>query len=383
MKYVFIALTLLLAGFFVLGPQTADEAMNRIAPSGGHAPSAHAQALHATLWIADLHADSLLWNRDLLQRGRRGHVDIPRLIEGNVALQAFTLVSSVPWGVNFERNDATPDMIGLLAFAQRRPVRTWCSPRERALHQAARLHDIAAHSGGRFRVIRSKTDLRTYIYGREGDPRLAAGFLGIEGAQALEGDLANLQVLFDAGVRMMSPSHFFDTAVGGSAHGMTRGGLTPFGKDVIREMERLGMIVDLAHASPKTFDDVLAVATKPLLVSHAGVRGTCDNGRNLDDVQLEGVAAKGGVVGIAYFEQATCGRDVASIVRAIAHAVRRVGARHVALGSDFDGAVETPFDTTGLVRLTEALIDAGLSGHEIAAIMGGNVRRLLLELLPD
>jgi microsomal dipeptidase-like Zn-dependent dipeptidase len=383
LKYVLSTLTFLLIVFFFIVPPAVEKFSNKITSSKPHTASERAQRLHSTLWIADLHSDALLWHRDLLKRSARGHVDLPRLIEGNVALQAFTIVSKTPFGLNFERNADTSDMITLLAMAQRWPVRAWFSLKERALYQASRLQQFAEKSQGKFTVIKSKTDLLAYIARRERETAISAGFLGIEGAQLLEGDLANVQTMFDAGFRMMSPSHFFDTEVGGSAHGVAKGGLTELGKQVIRRMEELGMIVDLAHASPKTIDDVLALANKPIFVSHTGVKGTCNNIRNLSDEHIKGIAATGGVIGIAYFEQATGGRDVNAIVRAITYVLDLVGVEHVALGSDFDGTVETPFDTAGLIQLTDALIAAGFSDREIALIMGENVRRLLLELLPD
>src|SRR5205823_1747437 len=183
---------------------------------------------------------------------------------------------------------------------------------------------------------------------------------------ALDGDLANLDALFDAGFRMMSPTHFFDNEVGGSAHGLNKGGLTEMGREMIRRMEAKHMIVDLAHASPKVIDDVLAMATKPVVVSHSGVKGTCDNTRNLNDTQMARIAQTGGVIGIGYWETAVCGRDVRAIARAIRYAVNLVGIEHVGLGSDFDGAIGAIFDTTGLSTLTEALLADGFSEGEIA-----------------
>src|SRR6185436_3772809 len=106
---------------------------------------------------------------------------------------------------------------------------------------------------------------------------------------------------------------------------------------------------------------------------------TCDNQRNLSDAQRRGVAATGGVVGIGYWETAVCGDDPAAIARAIAHAVRVAGADHVGLGSDFDGAVTTPFDTAGLAELTQALLDAGLDETTLGKVMGGNAVRVLGE----
>ncbi|NIR48123.1 peptidase M19 [candidate division KSB1 bacterium] len=384
LRYAVIVFVLFLIAFFVLLPPLFDKFTNRVTDTTPSEPSSEkAKALHSQLWIADLHADALLWSRGLSSQNKRGHVDIPRLIEGNVALQSFTVVSKVPFELNFERNDDKTDSITLLAIAQCWPIRTWCSLTQRALYQAEKLHTFAEDSKDRFVVIKSKPDLGKYVARRQDEPEITAGFLGIEGAQALEGDLAKLRTLFDAGFRMMAPTHFFDTEIGGSAHGVDKGGLTEFGRQVIREMEQLGMIVDLAHASPKTIDDVLDMATKPVVVSHTGVKGTCDNIRNLSDQHLQRIAKTGGVIGIAYFEQATCGKDVAAIVDAIKYTAELVGVEHVALGSDFDGAVVTPFDTAELVRLTDGLLKAGFSQNEIASIMGGNVRQLLFEVLPD
>jgi microsomal dipeptidase-like Zn-dependent dipeptidase len=147
-------------------------------------------------------------------------------------------------------------------------------------------------------------------------------------------------------------------------------------------MEQKKMIVDLAHASDRTVDDVLSMATRPVVVSHAGVRGTCDNRRNLSDTQLRAIAGNGGVVGIGYWPTAVCGKDARAIARAIRHAVRVAGIGHVGLGSDFDGAVTTPFDAAGLPLLTEALLAEGFTEEDVARIMGGNVLGLLERGLP-
>lgn len=380
---VLLGAVLLLVTFFFFGAAPLLDAIAN--GSTGHpppAPSERALALHRSLWIADLHADSLMWNRAPETRHGRGRVDVPRLIEGGVALQAFTIVSKVPWGMNVSSNSGSSDMLTLLFIAESWPPRTWTSLLERALYQCQRLHQSASRSEGTFRVIHSRAELARYADERRANPRLSAGFLGVEGAQVLEGKLENVQRLFDAGVRMMAPSHFFDTEVGGSAHGEKKIGLTPFGREVIREMERLGMLVDLAHASRRTIDDVLAIATRPVVFSHTGVSGTCDSPRNIPDAVLERTARNGGLVGIGFFEGATCGSDVGAIVRAIRYAVNRIGADHVALGSDFDGFVRTPIDAAGLAALTAGLLDAGLSEAQIRQIMGLNVERVLRRVLP-
>ena len=370
--------------FFLVLPASVERRLNPIHSPAAGAVSQRARDLHARLLIADLHADSLLWGRDLLERGARGHVDVPRLIEGNVALQAFTVVTKSPRGLNIERNAGDTDNIIWLALAGRWPAATWGSLRERALYQARRLHETAARSGGRLTLIRTKSDLSQYLERRRRSAeRITAGFLGLEGAHALEGDAANVDLLSAAGFRMMSPAHFFDTEMGGSAHGLTKGGLTAEGRAMIGRMEARGVLVDLAHASPRTIDDVLAIATRALVVSHTGVRGTCDNTRNLSDEHVRAIARTGGVIGIGYWETATCGRDARAIARAVRYAADLTSVAHVGLGSDFDGAITAPFDTTELVRITDALLAEGFDDAEVEMIMGGNVIRLLAENLPD
>ncbi len=346
------------------------------------AASERARELHRRLLVADLHADSLLWGRDLLQRSDRGHVDVPRLIEGNVALQVFAASTKSPRHLNIERNDDRSDDIILMALAQGWPPATWRSLLARALHMASRADATARRSDGRFTLIRSRADLDRYLARREHEPGITAGLLAIEGAHALDDDLANVEVVADAGFRMMSPSHFFDNAFGGSAHGIEKGGLTSAGREMIGRMEARGMLLDLSHASGLTIDDAVAVARRPVVVSHTGVRGTCDNARNLSDDQLRGVAGTGGLIGIGFWPTATGGDDAAAIARAVRHAVTVAGIEHVGLGSDFDGAVPEPFDATGMVRITDALLDAGFGDDDIAKVMGGNAFRVLAEGLP-
>jgi microsomal dipeptidase-like Zn-dependent dipeptidase len=367
---------------FALVPPMVDRSMNSVVAGGPFEAEAAAAELHKKLFIADLHTDSLLWNRDLLVRNGRGHVDLPRLVDGNVALQAFTVVTKTPKSMNIEANTPDSDNITLLAFMQRWPPATWTSLLERALYQARRLEDAAERSEGGLVVIRTQADLKAFADRREKEPQIVAGLLGIEGLHCLEGKLENVDRLFEAGFRMMGPAHFFDNEVSGSAHGAAKGGLTKLGRQVINRMEELNILVDLAHASPATIDDILAMAKRPVVVSHTGVRGTCDNSRNLSDDHVRRIGENGGVIGIAYFDSAVCKPDVESIVAAIKHAAGIAGADHVALGSDFDGTIEAPFDTTGLVKITEGLMKAGFGEDEIAGIMGRNTLRLLESALP-
>jgi microsomal dipeptidase-like Zn-dependent dipeptidase len=334
------------------------------------------------LLVADMHADTLMWNRDLLKKGSWGHVDLPRLIDGNVAVQAFTVVTKTPRGMNIESNTGETDNITLLALAERWPVASWRNLTERALYQAARLHEAAARSNGELVILRTRQDVANFLDRRKRESEIVGGFLGIEGAQALSGDVNNLDRLYEAGFRMIGMAHFFDNEMAGSAHGAQKYGLTDKGRELVRRMEEKKVFVDLAHASPKVIEDVLAMATRPVIVSHTGLKATCDNTRNLSDDQLKAIGKNGGIVGIGYWDTAVCGRDAAAIAKAIRHATDVMGVEHVALGSDYDGAVEVPFDTSGVVQVTDALLKAGFTEDEIRKVMGENVIRTLQTYMP-
>jgi membrane dipeptidase len=382
--WVLLALIVLglLFFFFVLGAMV-EGSLNRTINPGPYRASDEATALHRTLTIADLHADSLLFGRDLLERSDRGHVDIPRLDEGNVALQIFSAVTQSPQGLNIERNSGDSDTIILIALGMRWPPSTWFSNLERALYQAGRLQDMADRSDNKFVVVRTARELQVFLDRRRQEPDIVAGVLAIEGAHALDGDVANVDRVFDAGYRMMSGAHFFDNPMAGSAHGEEKGGFTEAGRDMLKRMEAKGMIFDLSHASAQQIDEALAMATRPVVVSHTGVRGTCDNNRNLTDDQLKRIAANGGLVGIGFWDVAVCGTDADAIAKAIRYTADLIGIEHVALGSDYDGTVEVPFDASGMVLLTEALMKAGFNAEEIGKVMGGNEMRFLLENLPQ
>ena len=386
MRKILIALAVLAvlaaAVFFSL-PPIVDGRMNAVQGAPPYRVEPRAQALHERLFVADLHDDVLLWPRDLLKRYERGHSDLPRLQAGGVSLQVFTTVTKTPRGLNFERNAADSDNITLLAMAQGWPVRTWGSLLERALYQSDKLTEAARGSGGQLVFVRSQRELNAALQdGLPAAQRRVIAVLGTEGLHPLEGRLENIDRLADAGFRLMGLTHFFDNEVGGSAHGVDKGGLTPFGRQVIERLQQKQLIVDLAHASPKLIDEVLAITRRPVIVSHTGVQATCPGPRNLSDAHIKAIAATGGVMGIGYFEGAVCGLHVDAIVKAIAHVARVAGVRHVALGSDFDGAVTTGFDTTGLALITQGLLQAGFGEAEIADIMGGNVLRLLQAELP-
>jgi membrane dipeptidase len=380
---VFGAILLAALGlFFFFLPGYVGRRMNATIEGPPYAASERAKALHKTLLVADLHADTLMWDRDLLDRGDWGHVNLPRLVEGNVAAQAFTVVTKTPRGMNIDSNSGDTDNITLLALAERWPVTSWVNLTERALYQARRLHEASARSNGKLVILRTGQDVTNFFERRKTDTEIVGGFLGLEGAHALEDDLNNLDRLFDAGFRMIGLAHFFDNEMAGSAHGVEKYGLTDKGRELVWRMEEKRIFIDLAHASPKTIDDVLRIAAQPVIVSHTGVKGTCDNRRNLSDDQLKAIANNGGIVGIGFWDTAVCDRGAAAIAKAIRHAANIMGVDHVALGSDYDGAVEAPFDATGIVQITDALLREGFNEDEIRKIMGENVIRTLQLYLP-
>ena len=380
-----IVLTVLvvgLLGFFILAPGIAERDMNVVVEHDPYPVTAEGAAFHDTLLIGDWHADTLLWKRDPLERSDRGHVDIPRLIEGNVTLQVFTAVTKSPSGQNYEENSAeTFDNITLLAVGQLWPPRTWNSLLERALYQAERLRDAANKSGGHLRLIRTEKDLDAVLALRDAGEDVVGGVLGIEGAHPLEGEIANLDRLEAAGYRLIGLHHFFDNELGGSLHGVGDAGLTDFGRQVVKEVAARGMILDLAHSSPQVARDVIEMTDMPLVVSHTGIRSHCDTKRNYPDDLMQAIAATGGVIGIGYWEDVNCDDSPLGVARTIRAAIDLVGEDHVALGSDYDGTVTTGFDTAELAALTQAMLDIGLTEAQIRKVAGGNMVRVLRDRL--
>lgn len=374
------------AAFFVFAPAYVERGLNPLRmPDGGWPVTVEAHALHDRLVIADWHSDALLWDRDILRRVDRGHTDVPRLLDGNVAVQVFTTVTKSPRGQNYSENSAEAgDNITPLFMGQLRPVRSWFSLRERALVQAEALARAAEGAPDRLRMIRTSADLEAVLAARAGGQRVLGALLGSEGAHPLEGEIANLDVLYNAGFRLLGLTHFFDNELGGSLHGQggTESGLSPFGRQVVEGMVARGMVIDLAHAAPQMVRDVLAIeGTRPIL-SHTGIRSHCDSPRNLGDDLVAAIAAKGGVIGIGFWADVVCGETPADIAGAIRAAIDLVGIDHVSLGSDYDGSVDAPFDASHIAALTQALMDAGLDADQIAKVMGGNTVRYLSEVLP-
>lgn len=370
--------------FVLIAPAILEKGKNKTTLAKPYVISDEAATLFSQLnFVADLHCDALLWNRNLTKEESYGHVDFPRMQKGNVALQAFTIVSKSPAGQNFYKNDGDSfDMITALSIGQGQSIGTWFSLFNRAIYQCKKLHRFAKRFNNQFIVVKSKSDLQTLLNRRKTDSNVIGGLLGVEGGHCLEGEIENLEKLYAAGVRMLGPTHFFDNEMGGSAHGLSGEGLSEFGFEVIRKMEEKSMIMDVAHSSEAIIDDILKHFNGAILTSHTGVKGTYETPRNLSDRHLQEIAKRGGIIGVAYFAGAIGNEGIPAIVRAMKYTRDLVGINHVALGSDFDGSVTTPFDITGFGLLVDEMLKQGFSEADIKAVMGENVKRFLLENLP-
>lgn len=326
--------------------------------------------LHRRWCIADGHADSLMWNRDLCVRSDEGHVDFPRLHEVGMKLQCFTLVTR-----------GFPFIGGFEAFALWRgwPREARASEWSRALWQIERLEDFCRRSQGQVSVTTTARQLEENL----GAGRLSA-VLGVEGAHALEGQAERVAQLHQRGVRFMGLTHLSNNDAGGSSFPlMGNRPLSPLGHAVLEEMARVGMGVDLAHASERTLEDILAHPTARYFSSHTGVRAAGGGWRNLSDEVLRRIAQRGGVVGIILAPVYLGGDAIDDVVRHIEHALDVMGEEGVGIGSDYDGMVALPKgfrDVTDLPKLTEALLRRHPEAR-VERILGGNFRRYFRETL--
>jgi membrane dipeptidase len=323
-----------------------------------------ARALHAEFPVLDLHADTAkLMDKlgyDLGMRHDRpmprginvfGHVDLPRLREGGVAGQFFSF-----WTTPYPQKGCT------------RSVTRQLDALDKAMEQRP---DELIWTRTGADVRRAKAEGKIAALG------------GIEGGQALEGDLATIEAFSRRGVRYLGLMHFTANQIGSPAKG--RGsdpdqGLTGFGRDAVRECERTGVIVDLAHINRKGFMEVLDLATLPVMVSHTGVIGVHEHWRNIDDEQLKRVADNGGCVGVIFARKYLGSASIEAVVDHLLHILNIAGEDLPALGSDFDGFVVPPEgleDISTLPNLTVALSRRGVKAPVLEKILGANVLRVL------
>jgi len=323
-----------------------------------------ARALHAECCVLDLHADTAkLMDKlgyDLALRHDRpmprrvnvvGHVDLPRLRDGGVAGQFFSFWTA-PYPERGCARSVADQLDAIDAAIDRHPGElTW------------------TRTGAEVRVAKAAG-------------RIAA-LGGIEGGQALEGELEPIAAFSRRGVRYLGLLHFSANAIGAPARGRgaaPSAGLTGFGRDVIRECERCGVIVDLAHINRRGFFEALELATEPVMVTHTGVAGVHASWRNLDDDQVRAVAGRGGAIGIIFAKQFLGGATIEAVVDHILHVIDVAGEDAPALGSDFDGFVVPPEgleDIAAMPNLTVALSRRGVTPRVLEKILGGNVCRVL------
>jgi membrane dipeptidase len=362
-----------------------------------------ARALHFSSMVVDTHADTtqrLLDGKfDIGERHSDGHVDIPRMREGGLNAQFFSIWMSgrITGGTAVQKSLDQIDTV-------RNMVRTHRNDMMLAVTAA----DVRrAHEQGKIAVL-----------------------LGMEGGHMIANDLAVLRMYSALGVRYMTLTHFYNNDWGDSSTDKpAHNGLTDFGKAVVREMNRLGMLVDISHVSDKTFYDALEISKAPLLASHSSSRSLDNHPRNMTDEMAKALAAKGGVVQINYERsylsqeyndafkanagdnsrleekfKKECGDNGGCLEKArnnyvnqlvaegklprvswekivdhIDHFVKLIGADHVGLGSDFDGAdmPEGMEDASKLPKITEALMRRGYSDADIRKILGENTLRVM------
>lgn len=307
----------------------------------------------------DLHCDSLYEHvqgrTDLAVRNDHGHLDLPRMREGRLDAEVFAI-----W--------TNPDKY---------------RPGERlrfALRAIRQFKGICRLLPGTVALARSPGELEAIVSSGR-----IAGILGIEGGHALEGDIANLDRLHRRGVQLLTltwnnSNQFARSCLARDGY---RRGLTRLGRELVRRMNRLGMLIDLSHCSDRTFDEVLDLSTTPAVCSHSGCRALRRFPRNLTDRQLRRLGESGGVVGIVflpYFLRRDSRRaSIEDVLDHVEHAVSVAGIDAVALGSDFDGFGDPPprglDDVTRLPVLTDGLRRRGFTGADARKVLGGNFLR--------
>jgi membrane dipeptidase len=326
----------------------------------------------ARRWLfADAHADSLMWNRDLTLDSEEGHVDLPRLRAAGVRLQCFTVVTR-----------GLPFINGFPLFAgwRRWPRQARRGEWARTLWQIDRLEGFCDRSAGAAKVVGTRAELEAAIEAGQ-----VAAVLGIEGGHALQGQVARVEELWRRKVRFMSLTHLGNNELGGSSFPwMGNRRLTPHGQEVLEEMARVGMAVDVSHASERTLQGLLAHPTARLMCSHTGIRSAAGNWRNLPDEALRAIADRGGVVGVIFAPMYLGGRGVGDVARHIERAWEVMGEDGVALGSDFDGMVPLPDgmrDVRDLYLIGDELARRGHPEARIDKALLGNWRRFFGELM--
>lgn len=240
------------------------------------------------------------------------------------------------------------------------------------------LNDLEQSNANATIIRRSEDILRCKSNGN------LAMVLSVEHADCTERSLNVLRILYEIGVRSIGLTHNISSwAADGCMEAREKVGLTQFGGAIVQEMNRLGILVDLAHLSPSAFYSVLEVTKKPVIFSHGNVKTLCNHPRNLNDDQLKALAENGGVIGISYVPSFIDKKspNLELLLDHIEYVVSRVGVDTVGLGSDFDGGGTLLTDATEVPKITKELIKRGYSKYEICKILGGNIFRVLKETI--
>lgn len=312
---------------------------------------------HKQITVADCHCDTLL---EVINKGRRlcnyseeGHVDLVRLQQGGVNIQFFA------------------------AFIE--TVYKPYNALTRTLELINTFYREIDMCGGVLVPGHNAKQIRRLLK----DDKIVA-LLGIEGGEALNGNLAVLHALYRLGVRFLGLTwNQRNQIADGIGERLTGGGLTKFGRDVVREMNSLGMLIDLAHISEAGFWDVLAHSRNPVMVSHANCYALRNHPRNLKDNQITSLAKSGGLLGLSFFPEFT-GNNIDDFLDHLDYVAALAGTEVIALGSDFDGIEKTPDgleDSRCYPGITVKLFERGYTEKEIQGIMGGNVLRLIETVL--
>lgn len=318
--------------------------------------SDRAMTIHFDSLVVDGHCDTLLLcmrgNRTLSERSQSGHLDLPRLKDGGVDCQFFAC---------YIEPQFKPDR-GL----------------KRAMQMIDRFCTEIERSGGAALHARCYSDiLRAKAEGK------IAAVLTIEGGECLDTDVSNVRIMKRLGVMAIGLTwNERNMIADGVGEERTKGGLTNFGVEVVKEMNSAGIVIDVSHLNEQGFWDVIETTNKPIIASHSNARTICNHRRNLTDEQLRALAQNGGVTGINFAPSflAEKDADINSVIRHIEHICSLVGPDHVGLGSDFDGISSTPKgleDVTRVPAITEALSRLGYSDENIRKILGGNFLRVI------
>ena len=319
-------------------------------------------SIHESSIIFDAHCDTLLeivsGKRRLTEKSAEGHIDLPRLLEAGVTAQVFAIFVEDEW--------------------------LWRAPVQ-AMRMIDAFYQAVDDAQGQLVLATCASDIEdAKNMGR------VAGILSLEGAEPLDGELSVLRLFYRLGVRSVGLTwNRRNQAADGVGESRTGGGLTEFGLSLVEEMNRLGMLIDVAHLAPRGVTDVLEISQSPVIASHANAHALCPHRRNLTDEQLHAIAERGGVVGATFYrgfiapdtELATLDR----LVEHIDHLVSVMGVDHVGLGSDFDGFLGEPTpegleDVTRLPKLTNKLLERGYQAEDIQKILGGNFLRVFREV---